>query len=116
MGAIFIDEYRWKRIVLLEAAVCIDHILMLIKIPPKNERVRRNWIFKRSENFDELCSIQDVRYKHRSYLFWSRGYYGNSFGKNAKKLEENIENQLEEVKVANQLTLKVIDLFTDSKK
>ena len=37
--------------------------------------------------------------------FWCRGYYVDTAGKNAKKIEEYIRHQLEEDKAGEQLTM-----------
>ena len=45
--------------------------------------------------------------------FWRRGYYANTAGKNAKKIQEYIRNQLKEDFEYDQMTLKeYIDPFT----
>lgn len=45
--------------------------------------------------------------------FWCRGYYVDTVGKNAKKIEEYIRNQLQEDMIYDQMSLKeYIDPFT----
>ena len=44
--------------------------------------------------------------------FWCRGYYVDTVGKNSKKIQEYINNQLEEDKIAEQLELELFDPFT----
>ena len=46
----------------------------------------------------------NLKYKYRNREFWCRGYYVDTVGKNAKKIEEYIRNQLEEDKMGEQLT------------
>ncbi len=50
--------------------------------------------------------------KFRSREFWCRGYYVDAVGKNSKKIEEYIRNQLEEDKISEQLELELFDPFT----
>ena len=57
-----------------------------------------------------------MKYKYRNREFWCRGYYVDTVGKNAKKTEEYIKNQLKEDKVNGQMTIFDFDPFTDSKK
>ncbi len=38
----------------------------------------------------------NMKYKYRNRQFWCRGYYVDTAGKNAKKIEEYIKNQLQE--------------------
>lgn len=44
------------------------------------------------------------------------GYYVDTVGKNIKKIEEYIRNQLKEDKIAEQLTLEFEDPFTGKQK
>ena len=57
----------------------------------------------------------NMKYKYRNRQFWCRGYYVDTTGKNTKKIKEYIANQLNEDKIAEQLTLEDIDPFTGSK-
>ena len=47
----------------------------------------------------------ELKYKYRNREFWCRGYYVDTAGKNAKKIEEYIRHQLEEDKAGEQLTM-----------
>ena len=47
----------------------------------------------------------NLKFKYRNREFWCRGYYVDTAGKNAKKIEEYIRNQLEEDKMGEQLTM-----------
>ena len=54
-----------------------------------------------------------MKFKYRNRHFWCIGYYVDTVGKNTKKTREYIKNQLEEDKLADQLTMKeYIDPFT----
>ena len=55
-------------------------------------------------------------YKYRSREFWCRGYYVDTVGKNTKKIQEYIKNQLKEDKIAEQMELELEDPFTGKKK
>ena len=57
----------------------------------------------------------NLRYKYRSREFWCRGYYVDTVGKNTKKIQEYIQNQLKEDKIAEQLELELVDPFTGKK-
>ncbi len=47
----------------------------------------------------------ELKYKYRNREFWCRGYYVDTAGKNAKKIQEYIQRQLEEDKAIEQLTM-----------
>ena len=38
----------------------------------------------------------NLKYKYGSRNFWCRGYFADTVGKNAKMIQEYIQNQLEE--------------------
>lgn len=55
----------------------------------------------------------NLKYKYVNRLFLCRGYYVDMVGKNAKKIEEYIRNQLQEDLEYDQMSLKeYIDSFT----
>jgi len=55
----------------------------------------------------------NLKYKYGNRNFWCRGYYVDTVGKNAKKIEEYIKNQLQEDLTYDQMSLKeYIDPFT----
>lgn len=54
-----------------------------------------------------------LKYKYGSGVFWCRGYYEDTVGKNKKAIAEYIRNQLEEDYAADQITMKeYVDPFT----
>lgn len=66
------------------------------------------------KDFD-WCVLDNIQYGNRS--FWCRGYYVDTVGKNAKRIEEYIKNQLKEDQINEQMTFKGMeDPFTGSKK
>lgn len=46
-----------------------------------------------------------MKYKYRNRSFWCRGYYVDTVGKITKAITEYIQHQLEEDRMAGQLTL-----------
>ena len=59
----------------------------------------------------------NMKYKYGSGKFWCRGDFVDTVGKNAKMIEEYIQNQLEEDLASDQITLKeYIDPFPGSKR
>ena len=55
----------------------------------------------------------NLKYKYGNRHFWCRGYYVDTVWKNAKKIQEYIQNQLKEDLEYDQMTLKeYIDPFT----
>lgn len=55
----------------------------------------------------------NLKYKYGNRKFWCRGYYVDTVGRNQKVIAEYIQNQLQEDRVADQLTLfESVDPFT----
>ena len=58
----------------------------------------------------------NLKYKYGNRHFWARGYFVDTVGKNKKKIQEYIRNQLQQDQSADQLSLKeFVDPFTGSK-
>ena len=90
---------------IIEAEACPDHIHMLISIPPK---------YSVSQIMGYLKGKSSLMIFDRH--FWARGYYVDTVGRNKKQIQEYIRNQLEEDKIADQISIKeFIDPFTGSK-
>ena len=90
---------------IVEAEVCPDHIHMLLEIPPKIAVSSFVGYLKGKSSLMIYEQFQNLKYKYRNREFWCRGYYVDTVGKNAKKIEEYIRNQLEEDRMGEQLTM-----------
>ena len=63
--------------------------------------------------FDRHANLKN---KYGNRHFWARGYFVDTVGKNKKKIQEYIKNQLPQDQIADQLSLKeFVDPFTGSK-
>lgn len=49
--------------------------------------------------------LPNLKCKYKNRKFWRREYYVDTVGKNAKKIEKYIRNQLEKDKAGEQLTM-----------
>ena len=58
----------------------------------------------------------NLRYKYRGRSFWCRGYYVDTVGKNTKKIQEYIANQLKEDQIAEQMEMELKDPFKGTQK
>ena len=95
----------------IEAEVCIDHVHMLIEIPPKMSVSGFMGFLKGKSSQMIYERWANARYKYRHREFWYRGYYVDTVGKNTKRIKEYIENQLKEDYAAEQLVLDIEDPF-----
>ena len=116
IGKILRKLCEWKGVNIIEAEVCVDHVHMLLEIPPKMSVSGFMGYLKGKSSLMIYEQWGNMKYKYRNREFWCRGYYVDTVGKNAKKIEEFIKNQLKEDEVNGQMTIFDFDPFTDSKK
>ncbi|MDI9518237.1 MAG: IS200/IS605 family transposase, partial [Bacillota bacterium] len=98
---------------LLEAEACPDHIHMLIEIPPKYSVSQFMGYLKSKSTLLIFERHANLKYKFGNRKFWARGYFVDTVGRNEKMIREYIRTQLQEDKIADQLSMKeYIDPFT----
>ena len=113
IGKILKDLCTRKGIEIIAAEACIDHIHMLVRIPPKYSVSSIMGYLKGKSSLIIFERHANLKYKYGNRHFWCRGYYVDTVGKNEKKIKEYVENQLREDIEYDQLTLKeYIDPFT----
>ena len=89
---------------------------MLLEIPPKMSVAGFVGFLKGKSTLIIFERHANLKYKYGNRSFWCRGYYVDTVGKNTKKIEEYIQNQLKEDMMHDQMTLKeYIDPFTGNK-
>lgn len=102
-----------KEIEIVEAELCKDHVHMLIRIPPKYSVSSIIGYLKGKSSLMIFDRHANLKYKYGNRHFWCRGYYVDTVGKNAKRIQEYIRKQLQEDIAADQISLKeYIDPFT----
>ena len=105
-----------KKVEIIEAEACPDHIHMLISIPPHLSVAQFMGYLKGKSSLMIFDRHANLKYKYGNRHFWCRGYYVDTVGRNEKKIAEYVRNQLEEDIIADQLTIKeYIDPCTGSK-
>ncbi|MBK1637361.1 IS200/IS605 family transposase, partial [Rhodovulum adriaticum] len=96
--------------------LCIDHIHMLIEIPPKYSVSEIMGYLKGKSSLMIFDRHANLKYKYGNRNFWCRGYFVDTAGKNTKKIQEYIRNQLKEDYTADQISIKeYVDPFTGKK-
>ena len=105
-----------KKVEIIEAEACPDHIHMLVSIPPYLSVAQFVGFLKGKSTLMIFDRHANLKYKYGSRHFWCRGYYVDTVGKNAKRIEEYIKNQLKEDQINDQMTIRGWDdPFTGSK-
>ena len=105
-----------KKVEIIEAEACADHIHMLVSIPPHLSVAQFMGYLKGKSTLMIFDRHANLKYQYGSRHFWCRGYYVDTVGKNKKAIEEYIRNQLTEDEMMDQMTIKeYVDPFTGSK-
>ena len=113
IGKILRELCERKEIEIIEAECCKDHVHMLMQIPPKYSVAEIMGYLKGKSSLIIFDRHANLKYKYGNRHFWFRGYFVDTVGKNAKKIEEYIRNQQQEDKMYDQLSLmEYVDPFT----
>ena len=116
IGKILRKLCEQKGIEIIEAEACPDHIHMLISIPPKYSVAQIMGYLKGKSSLMIFDRHANLKYKYGNRHFWCRGYYVDTVGKNKKRIEEYIRNQLQEDIACDQMSLfETVDPFTGEK-
>ena len=98
---------------IVEAEMCSDHVNMLVEIPPGISVSGFAGYLKGKSTLMIFERHADLKYKFGNRHFWCREYHVDTAGRNAKKIQEYIQNQLKEDCEYDQITIKeYIDPFT----
>jgi len=100
----------YKKVEILEASLCADHVHMLISIPPKYSASSIVGYLKGKSSLMIFDRHANLKYKYGNRHFWCTGYYVDTVGRNKKAIREYIRNQIQEDIVSDQISLKE---FTD---
>lgn len=116
IGIILRKLCQQKSVEIIEAQACPDHIHMLISIPPKYSVSQIMGYLKGKSSLMIFDRHANLKYKYGNRHFWARGYFVDTVGRNKKAIKAYIQNQLEEDKMSDQISIKeFIDPFTGSK-
>ena len=113
IGHILSELCKRKGVEIIEAEAMPDHIHMFVRIPPKYSVSEIMGYLKGKSSLMIFERHANLKYKYGNRHFWCRGYYVDTVGKNAKKIQEYIRNQMKEDLEYDQMTLReYIDPFT----
>ena len=116
IGEILRKLCEQKKVELIEAEACPDHIHMLVSLPPYLSVAQFMGYLKGKSSLMIFDRHASMRYKYGRRNFWARGYYVDTVGKNERMIREYIRNQLEEDYMSDQVTMtEYIDPFTGKK-
>ena len=111
IGKILRELCNWKKVNIINAEVCPDHVHMLVEIPPKYSVSIFMGFLKGKSSIMIYEKWGNMKYKYRNREFWCRGYYVDTVGKNTKAIDAYISNQLKEGRLNGQLTFEDVEPF-----
>ena len=109
IGKILRELCSYKDVEIIEAHACVDHIHMLVSIPPKISVSGFVGFLKGKSTLMIFERHANLKYKYGNRRFWCKGYYVSTVGRNKKAIEEYIKNQEKEDMISDQLTFKEIN-------
>ena len=106
-----------KKVEIIEAEACPDHIHMLVSIPPYLSISQFMGYIKSKSALMIFDRDANLKYKYGNRHFWAIGYFVDTVGKNEKVIKEYIRNQLQEDYVADQIGIEeYVDPFKKTEK
>ena len=85
-----------KGVEIIAAERMPDHVHMFVSIPPKYSVSEIMGYLKGKSSLMIFDRHANLKYKYSNRHFRCRGYYVDTLGKNAKKIEEYVKNQMQE--------------------
>src|SRR3712207_958374 len=89
IGKILRQLCEWKGVEIIEANACVDHIHMLVSIPPKMSISSFVGFLKGKSSLMIFEKFANLKYRYGNRHFWCRGYYVDTVGRNKKRSEEH---------------------------
>ena len=113
IGVILRTLCEHKKVEIIEAELCPDHVHMLVSIPPNQSVSQFVGYLKGKSSLMIFDRHANLKYKYGNRHFWCRGYYVSTVGRNKKAIEQYIQNQIQEDNAEEQLSIQeYIDPFT----
>ena len=106
IGQILRQLCLYKNVEIIEAHACIDHIHMLVSIPPKLSVASFMGYLKGKSSLMIYDRHANLKYKHGSRHFWAKGYYVSTVGLNKNTIAKYIREQEDEDKMSDSMTTK----------
>ena len=88
-----------------EGHICIDHIHILISIPPKHSVAQIIGFIKGKSAIYIARNFSGIKRNFTGQNFWARGYCSSTIGRDEAMIREYIKNQEKEDKRLDQLRL-----------
>ena len=103
---IMIQLCKYKGVEILEGHLCIDHIHMLVSIPPKMSVIEFHGNLKGKSALMIFDKHANLKYKFGNRHFWAVGYYVSTVGLNEATIKKYIREQNQKDILTDKLSVK----------
>jgi len=93
VGEILRALCRYKGVEIIEGHLMVDHVHMLISIPPKYSVSQFMGYLKGKSSLMIFDKHANLKYKFGNRHFWSEGYYVSTVGLNEATIKKYIQEQ-----------------------
>ena len=117
IGKILRTLCEYKEVEIIEAHAMIDHVHMLLAIPPKIAVSTFMGYLKGKSSLMIFERHANLKYKYGNRNFWAKGYFVSTVGLKDEVVREYIRNQeLEDMKEDKMTTKEYEDPFKEAQK
>ena len=117
IGRIIRQLCEMKKVEIIEAEACPDHIHMLVSIPPNISVSQFVGYLKGKSSLMIFDMHSNLKYKYGNRKFWAEGYYVSTVGLNESTIRKYIREQESHDIAMDKLTTKeYINPFGNKKK
>ena len=96
IGQIIRQLCSYKGVEIIEAHAMLDHIHMLVRIPPKIAVSNFMGYLKGKSSLMIFERHANLKYKYGNRNFWAKGFFVSTVGLDTKKVQEYIRDQEKE--------------------
>jgi len=94
---------EYKQVEILEGSVCMDHIHLCVKIPPKMSVAEFLGYLKGKSALMIFDRFPEYKQKG-NWHFWARGYFVDTVGRNEEQIRQYIADQVENDKLEDSVS------------
>lgn len=93
IGMILRQLCEYKEVEIVEGSMCIDHVHMCVRIPPKVAVSSFMGYLKGKSSLQIFERHANLKYKYGNRTFWAKGFFVSTVGLDAEKVKRYIREQ-----------------------
>jgi putative transposase len=103
------DLFKWKGVEIIEGSAMVDHIHLVVSIPPKYSVSSVMGYLKGKSALMIFDRHANLKYKFGNRHFWSRGYYVSTVGLNEATIAKYVREQYNQDQMMDKITTKELE-------